>query len=286
MNKVLLCLDPDPQPSVFDSVVAIDAGVDHLLRHGGVTPEEVPELVHGTLFTRRPADLNCTAIFIGGSDVNAAEALLAATARCFFGPMRASVLMDPHGANTTAAAAVLAAGRHVPLAAESSATVLGTGPVGQRVTHLLASEGVPVTLCSRNLVRATELCNALGDHVQRSLLTPATTSDRPIADVLTDTQILISCGPAGVEMVNSRALAESEKLRVIIDLNAVPPLGVAGIDVTDKAVVRGNQVHYGAVGIGGTKMKIHTAAIRRLFESNTAVLDASEVYQLGKRIEP
>src|SRR4051794_21193361 len=107
--SILLQLDTDPQPSVFDAVVAIDAGVDHLLRHGGVRPEAVRELVYGALFTRGPADLNRTAIFVGGSDVAAGEAVLEAVKKTFFGPFRVSVLFDPNGANTTAAAAVLAA---------------------------------------------------------------------------------------------------------------------------------------------------------------------------------
>ena len=56
--KILIQLDTDPQPSVFDAVVAVDAGVDHLFRHGGVTPENVRDLVYGALFTRGPADLH------------------------------------------------------------------------------------------------------------------------------------------------------------------------------------------------------------------------------------
>jgi methylenetetrahydrofolate/methylenetetrahydromethanopterin dehydrogenase (NADP+) len=44
--KILIQLDTDPQPSVFDAVVAIDAGAEHLLRHGDVTPENVRDLVY------------------------------------------------------------------------------------------------------------------------------------------------------------------------------------------------------------------------------------------------
>ena len=77
LAKILLCLDTDPQPSVFDAVVAVDAGVDQLLRHGGVTPADVRDLVYGAMFTRGPADLKNTAVFIGGSDVAAGEELLA-----------------------------------------------------------------------------------------------------------------------------------------------------------------------------------------------------------------
>src|SRR5690349_6997365 len=115
LAKILLCLDTDAQPSVFDGVVAVDAGVDHLFRHGSVTPDGVRDLVYGTMFTRGPADLKNTAIFIGGSDVEAGERVLAAVRTVFFGPMRVSLMLDSNGANTTAAAAVLTAGKHLPL---------------------------------------------------------------------------------------------------------------------------------------------------------------------------
>ncbi|MEN1678302.1 MAG: bifunctional NADP-dependent methylenetetrahydromethanopterin dehydrogenase/methylenetetrahydrofolate dehydrogenase, partial [Planctomycetota bacterium] len=91
--------------------------------------------------------------------------------------------------------------------------------------------------------------------------------------------------PAGVELLDEESRAACESLRVVVDLNAVPPLGVGGIGVTDKAVTRGQQVHYGAIGVGGDKMRVHKAAIRRLFESNDAVLDAAEVYAIAKQLE-
>ncbi len=109
LAKIVVCLDTDAQPSVFDAVVAIDAGADHLLRHGGVKADAVRDLVYGAMFTRGPAELKNTAIFIGGTDVAAGEQLLAKTRDCFFGPMRVSVMLDSNGANTTAAAAVLCA---------------------------------------------------------------------------------------------------------------------------------------------------------------------------------
>jgi hypothetical protein len=70
-------------------------------------------------------------------------------------------------------------------------------------------------------------------------------------------------------------------LRVVIDLNAVPPLGVEGVELADKATERDGVICYGAIGVGGTKMKVHKAAIARLFESNDHVMDAEEVYSLA-----
>jgi methylenetetrahydrofolate/methylenetetrahydromethanopterin dehydrogenase (NADP+) len=75
-----------------------------------------------------------------------------------------------------------------------------------------------------------------------------------------------------------------KSLRVAIDLNAVPPLGLEGIEVMDKAKDRDGLICYGALGVGGTKMKIHKAAIRRLFESNDQMLDAEQIYELGKTL--
>ena len=74
MKKLLLQLDPDRQPSAFDRIVAHDAGVDDVLSYGGVTAAEVAPLVHGAIFTRGPADLRHTAVWVGGTDVGAAEA--------------------------------------------------------------------------------------------------------------------------------------------------------------------------------------------------------------------
>src|SRR5947208_9160040 len=113
-RKILIQLDSDPHPSVFDRVVAIDAGADELFSYGGVKPEQVRDLVHGAIFTRHPKDLKSTAVFIGGSDVAAGEKLLAEALKHMiptFG-LRVSVMLDSNGANTTAAAAVRAAARH------------------------------------------------------------------------------------------------------------------------------------------------------------------------------
>ena len=116
-RKILIQLDGDPQPSVFDRVVAIDAGADEVFSYGGVRPEQVRDLVHGAIFTRGPKDLHRTALFVGGSDVAAGERLLAEAVKAMlpqFG-LRVSALLDANGANTTAAAAVRAAGRHLEL---------------------------------------------------------------------------------------------------------------------------------------------------------------------------
>lgn len=284
-RKILIQLDPDPQASVFDAVVAVDAGVEHLLQYRGVEPAQVQGLVHGAMFTRGAADLQSTAIFVGGSNVAAGEELLKQVTKCFFGPMRVSVLLDANGANTTAAAAVLAAAKHVELKGSIATVLAGTGPVGQRAARLLARQGAKVRVASRSLERAEETCAAIAAKVPAASLTPVKTSSAPeTAAALDGAQITIAAGAAGIELVPSEIRASSVALRVAIDLNAVPPLGIGGIEVTDKAQERNGAICYGAIGVGGTKMKIHRAAIERLFTANHLVLDAEEVFAIGQEL--
>ena len=73
-----------------------------------------------------------------------------------------------------------------------------------------------------------------------------------------------------------------KSIRVAIDLNAVPPAGIGGVEAMDKAKERDGAICYGAIGVGGTKMKIHRAAVQRLFTANNLVLDAEEVFEIGK----
>ena len=84
-SKILIQFDSDPHASVFDSIVAIDSGIDHLLTHANVKPEDIESLVHGAMFTRGPKDLNQTALFFGGNNVAATEELVKATKKSFYG---------------------------------------------------------------------------------------------------------------------------------------------------------------------------------------------------------
>ncbi|MCS6851008.1 MAG: methylenetetrahydromethanopterin dehydrogenase [Gemmataceae bacterium] len=280
-RTILIQIDPDPQPSVFDRVVALDAGADEVFSYGGVQREQVRNLVHGAIFTRGPQDLRRTALFIGGSDVSVGEALLQEALRHMlpqFG-LRVSVMLDANGANTTAAAAVRSAARHLDLAQTTALVLGGTGPVGQRVARLLARRGAEVRIGSRQPARAQAAVEAIRRKVPEARVQPAPSD---LSAALAGCQLAIAAGAAGVLLLPLAARRACPTLRVVVDLNAVPPLGIEGIDVADKATERDGVIAYGAIGVGGIKMKIHKAAIARLFERNDLVLDAEEIDALGE----
>jgi hypothetical protein len=283
--KILLQLDTDPQPCVFDAVVAIDAGAEHLLRHGGVSAENAQSMLYGGMFTRGPADLHSTAVFIGGSNVAAAEAILELARQTFFGPLRMSVLMDAAGSNTTAAAAVLSAAKHLDLAQTTALVLGGAGPVGERVARLLAETGATVRIGSRDAGRAESVCGKLAARARSGRLSAWTTAENAsLRTALEGVELVIAAGPPGVLLLNAGIRRSAKALKLAIDLNAVPPLGIEGIAPTDEARPLDGSVAYGALGVGGLKMKIHKAAIRRLFESNDVILDAEEVLEIGMRL--
>jgi len=89
--------------------------------------------------------------------------------------------------------------------------------------------------------------------------------------------VLFNSGPAGVQMVPKQAWTGLKSLKVAVDLNAVPPLGIEGIDVNDAGVKREGITVFGAFGIGNFKTKLHKACITRLFTRNDLVLDAEAI---------
>jgi hypothetical protein len=286
-RKILVQLDTDPQPSVFDRVVAVDAGVDFLLTHHGVKPDQVQALVHGAIFTRHPRDLKSTAVFVGGSDVAAGEAVLAAVRKSLIPQygLTVSVMLDSNGSNTTAAAAVRAASKHMDLGQANALVLGGTGPVGQRVARLLARQGAHVRIGSRYVERAQAVCDAIRAKLPNARLEAAgsaSSADGPKA--LEGRDLVIAAGAAGTMLLPAKLRAGAQSIHLMIDLNAVPPAGIEGVEVTDKAVTRDGVICYGAIGVGDTKMKIHRAAIAQLFEANNLAFDAEEIYDLALRL--
>jgi methylenetetrahydrofolate/methylenetetrahydromethanopterin dehydrogenase (NADP+) len=283
MRKLLLQLDGDALPSAFDRIVAYDAGADEVLSYGGVAPGDVRGLVHGAVFTRGPKDLKNTAVFIGASSTKQGEALLKAAKDAFFGPFRVSILFDPNGSNTTAAAAVVklsgAVGGNVK--GRRALVLAGTGPVGTRAAGLLVRLGAQVRITSREAAHGTaaarEIAERFGGSVEHTVVARPADARALVAEA----ELVLASGPAGVQLLSREAWSNHPALRAVADVNAVPPLGIEGVEVTDNGAPGDGVAAFGALGIGGLKMKAHKAAVARLFESNDRVLDAEEIYDLA-----
>jgi methylenetetrahydrofolate/methylenetetrahydromethanopterin dehydrogenase (NADP+) len=202
MRKLLLQLDSSRLPSVFDQVVAYDAGADDIMSYGGVTETDVRDLIHGCIFTRGPKDLHNTAVWIGGSNMSAGEQLLAMAQDALFPPFAVSIMLDSNGSNTTAVAAVVKIEETLGnLEGKKVLILAGTGPVGQRAAGLLAKDGAHVTITSRKPEQGEKARQFISARF--NVQVEATTMNDPASlPALCDgVEVLLNSGPAGVQMV-------------------------------------------------------------------------------------
>ena len=285
MRKLLLQLDSSRLPSVFDQVVAYDAGAEAIMSYGGVTEGDVRDLIHGCIFTRGPKDLHNTAVWIGGGNMSAGEQLLAIAQDSLFGPFKVSIMLDSNGSNTTAVAAVVKIEQTLGNLKGTKVVVLaGTGPVGQRAAGLLARDGARVTITSRKPEQGEKARQFISARFNVQVEATTMTDPSHVAEVLDGVEVLLNSGPAGVQMVPKAAWMAQKTLKVAVDLNAVPPLGIEDVEVDDTGVQRGGVTVFGAFGIGNFKTRLHKACVAKLFTRNDLVLDAEAIADVGREL--
>jgi hypothetical protein len=284
MKKLLFQFDTDTHPSVFDTVVAYDGGADHVIGHGNLNPDNVRALVEGTIFTRPPKEKKNTAIFVGGSDMAAGQALFKAVQSYFFPGFQVSVMLDSNGSNTTAAAAVAKLASSGTLKDKKAVILAGTGPVGQRAAVMMAKEGAEVTIASRQLANSEKACMAMKERFNVDLIAAAAIDSDARGEAIQDANIVFATGAAGIELLKPEHWENNPNLEMLADANATPPIGIGGTDMMDRGIERHGKVIWGAIGFGALKLALHRACIAKLFEDNKQVFDAELIYKHAKEM--
>lgn len=285
-KKLLFQFDTDPNPSVFDVVVGYDGGADHIAGYGGVTTDNVGAYVDGTIYTRGGSEKKSTAIFVGGGDMAAGEAVFDAVRKRFFGPFRVSVMLDSNGSNTTAAAgvaiAVKAAGGSVK--GKKAVVLAGTGPVGMRSAAMLAKEGANVAITGRDQAKTQKAADAIEKRFGVKIEAIEAKDEASRKAAIKGANLVFAAGAIGFELISEENWSSEESVEIVVDYNAQPPLGVGGIDAMDKAKERHGKIAIGALGLGGLKLKLHRTLIGKLFEAADQTFDADEIYALAKEM--
>jgi methylenetetrahydrofolate/methylenetetrahydromethanopterin dehydrogenase (NADP+) len=287
VKKILIQLDTDEHPSTFDAIVAHDADVDVLLSHGNVDPKSAKGLVQSAVFTRGPKQLSNTAVWVGGSRVSDGEEVFDEIQKAFFGPFKVSAMIDSNGCNTTAATAVAMLAKRLDLKGRKVA-IVGAGAVGLRAGTLLRGEGSDVVVVGIPSSRFGG-----GEHRRARGLTTAEELDLEVAEPTDDDELakavegaslVLAAGPAGIELLPKSIWTKLDEAEVLVDFNAAEPLGIEDSDAQDDFEEREGKQILGALAVGGPKMKVHKACIRKLFESNDVLLDAEGVYEVAKEM--
>ncbi len=292
-KTILHFVTPLKNVSPFDVNMAADAGFDVIVPYSDVDLKEVAGLVQDAIFSRAPQDGRHTAILIGGREpILAIEMLEAAKAAMVPPHFEISVMADPSGAFTTAAGMIAVVEQRLratgaDLAGRRVAVFGGTGPVGRIAGLIAAQAGAKVTLVGYDgLQRVTATCEQFGERFGVAMAPADGSDDAKKLRVVAGSEVILAAGRAGTQILSKAQLATASELLVALDVNAVPPAGLEGIDAFANAVpIEGtNGVGFGALAVGNVKFKTEHELLAAMRDAATRrVIGVSEAFEAARR---
>lgn len=297
-KSILHMLDPMPHNSPFDVNMAVDAGFDVIVPYSNVTSEQVHGLTQDAIFSRGPAGVKQTAMYIGGRDLKLAMDMLNTCKQAMVPPFQISVLADPSGAFTTAAALVACVEKqlkekHGKQLSECHGVVFGgTGPVGIATGIIASLAGADIALVDHlSIDTALDVSNEYNKLYGTTMRGTYASSDADKARLVLNADLLFCTAKAGVQVLSADVLADAHQLKVAGDVNAVPPLGIEGIKLKDNGAplihatgARG-AVGVGALAIGDVKYKLQQNLLKLTLETETPVyLDFRDAYKQAQEL--
>lgn len=270
---LLHMFNPTKNVSPFDVNMAYEVEFDGVIPYSGVTLEDIHALTQDTIFSRGKKGRKRTGIFIGGREFGLAIDMLNRSKTAMVPPFEVSVFADPSGAITTAAALMacievwLKKKTGSGIAGKRFDIIGGTGPVGVCAGILAANCGAEVYLTSRRGQKvATEYASEYNARFGVKMSGEGSGTDEDIAGFMPHADVVISAAKAGIQVLSQAQLKRAERLSVAADVNAVPPLGIEGVNEFDMGkeipVTPNKAVGLGALAIGNVKYKVHF----RMFE--------------------
>jgi methylene-tetrahydromethanopterin dehydrogenase len=273
---LLHIFSPTKNVSPFDINMAYEARYDAVIPYSNVTLEEVQGLTQDVIYSRAPKSVNKTGIFIGGRDLSLALDMFDAARRAMVPPFLISAFVDPSGAITTAAAIVACIERHAGSLPDRRAYILGVGPVGISCAILLARAGAEVSLVSHlGRESAVEVAAQYNLRFGLNIQGVGSGDDEAVRGWLGQAEILVGASKAGICVMPERLLREARDLLVVADANAVPPAGIAGVELHDAgrplAATPHGAVAVGPLAVGAVKYKVHRQMLETMFVSSHPV---------------
>lgn len=257
--------------SPFDANMAIDAGFAHAMAYTNVVLSEVTSLTQDAMFSRSPGGVKREAMFFGGRDVHLALEMQAAAKSAMFAPFVFSTLADPSGAFTTAAAMLAKVNAHFSLKNQTIAIFGASGPVGTAAALIAAAQGANVQLVAHRDVASMQAhAEVLQARYGCKLQVVDGTNDSAKAKVLNNATVAICVAAAGVRVLEAQHFSQSKSLKIVADVNAVAPSGIAGLDaMNDGQVIENtNILGVGALAIGQLKYTTQHKLMQQLLSGD------------------
>lgn len=293
-KNILHMLTPLAHVSPFDANMAVDSGYDAVVCHTTVALDEVTGLVQDAMFSRPPKTGARTGMFFAGKDAALALDMLAAARKAFVPPFAVSLFADPAGSFTTAAAMVacvetLLSNRHGRGLKGLRVAVFGaTGVVGFTAGVIAAGEGADVTLVGYDgIARVSAAAHEIRARFGFDVRPADGGDDAGKAAVLADAEAVLCAGRAGVRILSGTQLSAAGRLLITADVNAVPPSGVDGLDMTANgtALGAGGALGIGPLAIGNVKYRTEAGLFGRMVAAPKPVtFDFRDAFQLAREL--
>lgn len=297
-RSIMHMFTPMTHTSPFDINMAIDAGYDTAFPHPTVKLSEVANMTQDVIFSRGPSGVKRTGIFIGGRDIGVAMDMLDAAKTSMVPPFEVSVFADPSGAFTTAAALVACVERELTNKTQQGfkgikAIVFGgTGPVGLATAVIAAEQGADTTIVDHfSLDTALDFAAEAKRRYNVNLTATTAASDADKARLIADADVVFCTAKAGVQVLNTSVLSDAKQLKVAGDVNAVPPLGIEGVNLMDSgaplvhAINSKGAVAVGALAVGNVKYNLQHELLRQTLESDGSVyLDFRDAFENARKL--
>jgi len=283
-RSIVHMIDPMVHNSPFDINMAADAGYEVVIPYNNVKLEEVAGLTQDAIFSRGPAGVKKTGMFIGGRDIGLAMDMLDAAKKAMVPPFEVSVFADPSGAFTTAAALVACVERDLkknfdlPLSGMRAVVFGGTGPVGLATAVIVAHQGADTTIVDHfSIDTALDFAKEAQIRYGVTLRATAAASDADKARLLSNADLVFCTAKAGVQVLNASVLEDAKQLKVAGDVNAVSPLGIEGLGIMDSgeplvlAINSKGAVGIGALAVGNVKYNLQHALLKETLSAEKPV---------------
>ena len=279
--------------SPFDVNMAFDAGFDKVMPYTQVEINEVAGLVRDAIFSRSPSGVKRESLFIGGRDIDVAMDMLNAAKKAMVQPFEVSVFADPSGAFTTAAGMMAKVEQHLTKNFSGDLTgrrvsVFGaTGPVGGCTAVIAAKYGATVQMVSHRIIADVQAkADSYNARYGVNVVAVDGSSEAAKIEVLKNTDIVLCAAAAGVQVLSLAQMAQAKDLKIVADVNAVPPAGAEGLDVfADGAEIVGtNAFGIGALAIGNVKYKTQHNLLKLMLESEKKLyLDFLSAFEMARK---
>jgi len=292
--RILHMMTPLKHMSPFDVNMALDAGFDTAIPYTSVTLDDVTGLVQDAIFSRGPEGVKRTGMFIGGKRAIEALDMMKRAKAAMVPPFEISVFTDPAGSFTTAAAMVacvkvaLKERFSTELNGKRIAIFGGTGVVGFASGVIAGIDGAQATLIGYDGPdRVRKLAQEANARFSVNIAHADGSTEEQKEELVRGADIIFAAGPAGKRLITLDQMKQAKHLRVVTDVNAVPPSGVEGVGVNDNATpIPGiSAIGIGALAVGNIKYKTEAGLFKEMIETEKPLyLDFRDAYALAQKL--